>query len=229
MANLPEQPLYEEGIYQIEEHDPVMAGPDGIDNLQSKQLANRTAWLKRELEILQASSGDIDAYTQAEVDAFIAGRLTQEQADNLYVPLTANPFVGFFFPFAGDTPPDGFLECNGAAISRTAYADLFAAIGNVWGDGDGSTTFNIPDMRGEFLRGWDNGRGVDNNRVVGSFQEATWIRNATYHGVYNSIGSVDGAKRSGSTQTYNGANAGHAYTDYYVRPRNISSLFCIKY
>ncbi len=55
MANLPEQPEYEEGIYQLEETDPVLGGPNGIDNLQAKQLANRTFWLKQQLEDLQAA------------------------------------------------------------------------------------------------------------------------------------------------------------------------------
>ncbi len=68
MANLPEEPLYEEGIYQIEEHDPVMAGPDGIDNLQAKQLDNRTEWLKQEIESLQNELNSIDAYTKVQSD-----------------------------------------------------------------------------------------------------------------------------------------------------------------
>ena len=55
----------------------------------------------------------------------------------------------------------GWLKANGAAVSRTAYGDLFAKIGTVFGSRDGSTTFNLPDLRGEFIRGWDNGRGVD--------------------------------------------------------------------
>lgn len=50
--------------------------------------------------------------------------------------------------FSGDTPPDGFLVCNGAEVSRESYAALFAVIGTKFGDGDGSTTFNLPDLRG---------------------------------------------------------------------------------
>jgi microcystin-dependent protein len=62
---------------------------------------------------------------------------------------------------AKSTPPRGYLEANGQAVSRTTYAELFAAIGTVFGPGDGSTTFNVPDLRAEFIRGWDNGRGLD--------------------------------------------------------------------
>jgi len=63
--------------------------------------------------------------------------------------------------FFAETPPDGWLEADGSAVSRATYAALFAAIGVMFGNGDGSTTFNLPDLRGRFLRGWDHGAGVD--------------------------------------------------------------------
>lgn len=72
--------------------------------------------------------------------------------------------------YAGSTAPAGYLECNGAAISRTTYAALFSAVGTAFGAGDGSTTFNIPDFRGYSPRGWDHGRGVDAGRSLGSSQ-----------------------------------------------------------
>ena len=71
---------------------------------------------------------------------------------------------------ATTTAPSGYLKCNGAAVSRTTYADLFAIIGTTHGAGDGSTTFNVPDLRGEFVRGWDDSRGVDSGRSFGSSQ-----------------------------------------------------------
>lgn len=79
-------------------------------------------------------------------------------------------FVGQIAAFAMSTPPSGWLKANGAAISRTAYPRLFARIGVTFGAGDGATTFNLPDARGEFLRGWDDGRAVDSGRAFGSFQ-----------------------------------------------------------
>lgn len=78
--------------------------------------------------------------------------------------------------FARSTAPVGYLKANGAAVSRTAYSALFASVGTTFGAGDGATTFNLPDLRGEFLRGWDDGRGVDTGRVFGSAQLATRIR-----------------------------------------------------
>lgn len=78
--------------------------------------------------------------------------------------------IGAVSAFAMPTPPEGWLVCDGAAISRTDYADLFAAIGTLWGHGDQVSTFNLPDLRGEFVRGYDDGRGVDAGRVFGSAQ-----------------------------------------------------------
>lgn len=95
--------------------------------------------------------------------------------------------------FAGQTAPAGWLKANGAAVSRTAYAALFAAIGTTYGAGDGSTTFNLPDLRGEFMRGWDDGRGIDHGRAFGSAQGDA-IRNI-----------------SGSIST--GSNSGHQLFD----------------
>ncbi|MCY1299504.1 Phage Tail Collar Domain protein [compost metagenome] len=74
--------------------------------------------------------------------------------------------------FAGAQPPAGWLKANGAAVSRATYARLFAAIGTRYGAGDGKTTFNLPDLRGEFIRGWDDARGLDASRGLGSVQSA---------------------------------------------------------
>ena len=78
--------------------------------------------------------------------------------------------VGSVYTFAGATVPTGWLKCNGALLSRTTYAALFAVIGTTYGAGDGSTTFALPDLRGEFVRGFDDARGVDSGRALGSKQ-----------------------------------------------------------
>lgn len=78
--------------------------------------------------------------------------------------------AGMISFFANSSPPSGWLRCDGSAVSRTTYSDLFAAIGTLYGAGDGSTTFNIPDLRGEFIRVFDAGRGVDAGRAFGSAQ-----------------------------------------------------------
>jgi len=71
---------------------------------------------------------------------------------------------------ASTTVPSGYEKCNGQALSRTVYADLFAEIGTAFGAGDGSSTFNVPDLRGEFVRGWDDSRGIDSGRNFGTAQ-----------------------------------------------------------
>lgn len=77
---------------------------------------------------------------------------------------------GLIMAFGSPTSPAGWLKCNGTAISRATYANLFAAIGTAWGAGDGSTTFNVPDFRGQFLRGFDDGSGIDAGRTFASMQ-----------------------------------------------------------
>lgn len=80
-----------------------------------------------------------------------------------------NP-VGTVIMYPATSAPTGYLKCNGAAYSRTTYAALFALIGVTFGAGDGSTTFNVPDFRAEFIRGLDDGRGVDTSRALGAAQ-----------------------------------------------------------
>lgn len=82
---------------------------------------------------------------------------------------------GTVIAFASSTAPTGYLKANGALISRTTYAKLFAAIGTTFGVGDGSTTFALPDLRGYFPRGWDDGRGIDTGRVFGSNQQDSYL------------------------------------------------------
>ena len=117
--------------------------------------------------------------------------------------------VGIIAPFSMETTTEWrsanrWIICDGSPVSRTAYNHLFDVIGITWGVGDGSSTFNLPDLRGEFLRGFDSGQGNDPDAVsrtggdaVGSSQEhalpalfGSWSNN---HGlnrisVYNSTG-----------------------------------------
>lgn len=75
--------------------------------------------------------------------------------------------AGVVFDYAGTAAPAGFLLCYGQAISRTTYADLFAAISTTYGTGDGSTTFNIPDLRGRVIAGKSNMGGSDAGNLTG--------------------------------------------------------------
>ena len=129
--------------------------------------------------------------------------------------------------------PSGYLECDGAAVSRTTYADLFAAIGTTWGAGNGSSTFNVPDLRGEFVRGWDNGRGIDTDRTFASFQDHQ-LQSHSHTESYNvassgqdQAGSGSGDNDNvGSKQTDTSGTTGNFGTE--TRPRNIAMMYVIK-
>lgn len=146
---------------------------------------------------------------------------------NIAATLVAQPVpAGSVFNFAASTAPTGYLECSGAAVSRATYAALFAVTSTTFGVGDGSTTFNLPNLRGEFVRGWDNGRGIDASRAFGSAQ-ADELKAHT-HSYATKSGT---APQSGSaTQCWIGetTNTSGSTGGVETRPRNIALLYCIK-
>ena len=142
MANLQETAQWETGIYQLETSDPVMGGADGIDNRQAKQLGNRTLWLKNELELMSRTipaavtkSDAVNSNSSTDVATSKAVKTAYDkavEAAKLGVPVGA--VVGY--P-EGMTPP-GYLKADGGTFERTAYPDLYAALGN---------RNRLPDMR----------------------------------------------------------------------------------
>lgn len=137
--------------------------------------------------------------------------------------------IGSVLPYAGAVAPYGWLLCDGSAISRTNYAPLFAVIGTSYGVGDSSTTFNIPDLRGEFMRGADNGRGVDSGRTLGSFQNDEF--KSHNHNIIAATDESDvGPKvRGGGTSATTGTVVTEATGGTETRPRNIAMNFIIRY
>nr|WP_239375313.1 phage tail protein [Snodgrassella gandavensis] len=147
--------------------------------------------------------------------------------------------------FARDWAPTGWLKANGATVSRTAYAGLFAVLGTYYGAGDGSTTFNLPDLRGEFIRSYDDRRGVDPGRWLGR-RQGDAIRNITgacsgamgvvidsFAGAFFDNGARDATAATSTTKvTYNDDFCFDASrvvpTANENRPRNIALLACIK-
>lgn len=145
--------------------------------------------------------------------------------------------IGTIVPFSAKTIPSGWLECDGSAISRATYAGLFAlynADGLPWGAGNTTTTFNLPDLRGYFLRGWDNTAGVDVGRTFGSVQadsikdhihDPATIWQEPGSGGTTSLTSAAGAtSKLAKTGLIDGADGGATET----RPKNKSIMYIVR-
>jgi len=102
-----------------------------------------------------------------------------------YVDTLTGAPAGIIMAFAGSTAPTGFLACDGSAVLRATYATLFAAIGTTWGAGNGTTTFNVPDLRGTFLRGTGTNATGSSSGAVGP-AVGTYAAD-TFQGHYHSI------------------------------------------
>lgn len=157
--------------------------------------------------------------------------------DQVQAGAKQNGMEGEICWFARITAPAGFLKANGAAVSRSTYAALFAAIGITWGAGDGSTTFNLPDLRGEFPRGLDDGRGVDAGRALGTAQLDAM--QGHIHAITNQANNLGGGG-SGANVASGGTNLttssplsdgtnGTPRTAAETRPRNVALLACIRF
>lgn len=150
--------------------------------------------------------------------------------------------TGMIAPFAMSTAPTGWLECDGSAVSRTTYAVLFAALSTTHGVGDGSTTFNVPDLRGEFIRGWDNGKGTDSGRTFASSQadelKSHFHRPNNYSTDNTNVFFQGNGSGSGYAYPAVGGSGSYLYTTVTdqtdptggteTRPRNIAMMYCVK-
>lgn len=147
------------------------------------------------------------------------------QLTNLPEPsIPESMLVGFIVPVPYSTPDTNYLECNGAAISRETYSALFAKLGTTWGAGNGTTTFNLPDFRGEFLRGWDNGRGIDAGRAIATSQADELKAHSHTVTGSNIASSSSGNGTLASAGSRNTSVVGGSET----RPRNVSVMYQIK-
>ena len=171
-----------------------------------------------------AEYGITDAYTKSVT-------YTKAEIEALLKNMSALP-VGAMVPFPKGTVPAGFLEVDGSVQSAATYPDLAAYLGTTFNQGnEGAGNFRLPESRGEFLRGWDHGRGVDAGRVIGSWQ-ADMLKSHV-HTVNDSsgIGSV--------VDSWLYGDLGNGVTDdadlrtnptggVETRPRNLAVIWCIK-
>ena len=155
--------------------------------------------------------------------------------------------AGSIMPYVGTTAPSGWLLCDGSLVNRSTYTKLFASIGTAFGIGDGSTTFNLPDLRGRFMRGVDGSAGNDPDN-------STRTASNTGGNVGNTVGSVqsDALKSHTHSENMNYAGSGNSggtcvvtssngtnFTAYpYItnatgvnetRPKNVYVNYIIKY
>lgn len=177
--------------------------------------------------------------------------------------VTLGQLIGFSGAAPGDikytaanSVPVGWLKADGSLVSRAEYAALFAAIGTTYGEGDGVTTFRLPDLRGEFIRGYDDGRGVDKGRGFGTWQKGSLYPYDTTQSKANGVWSASTSRNDGpASQVEMGVDA-YTVGDYasislggvdavvtyalpglfgdrgysgVTRPRNLSMLAVIKY
>ena len=175
-----------------------------------------------------AGFGIKDSYTKAEVEALIA-------------KVSALP-VGSIVAFPVDTPPPGFLELDNSVKSSATYPDLSAYLGGKFNKGnEGVGNFRLPEARGEFLRGWDHGRGIDAGRAAGSSQLDSLQNMTGIFDGYLDITTADGVFAKGNQNfapyhtsdkdAYHGVSfdaSRVARTSAETRPRNIAVMWCIK-
>lgn len=154
-----------------------------------------------------AGMGITDTYTKPQIESMIA------QASALP--------VGTMVAFPVDKIAPGFLEVDGSVKSIAAYPDLAAFLGTAFNKGDeGAGNFRLPESRGEFLRGWDHGRGVDAGRTISSLQDS---QNKAHTHSQGAVGFGTGAVSGGSTNyaQWGAGNTGSSGGDE-ARPRNLA-------
>lgn len=213
--------------------------PQGVTTLVITDATNGA----RTLAPLAASSTTAGIVQLATVAETQTGTNTTKAVTPADVAAIATVLTGAIIPYFTETPPSGWLECNGAAVSRTTYATLFAFIGTRAGAGDGSTTFNVPDLRGYFMRGWDHAAGNDPNAGtrtdsgdgtsgdhVGTKQADalaahihTYTRPNPLNGPTNHPTGSGRNDPNGWTTDNSGSTGGSE-----TRPKNINVMYCIK-
>ena len=137
--------------------------------------------------------------------------------------------AGAVMAFAMNSAPSGWLAANGDAVSRSTYAALFGAIGTAHGSGDGATTFNLPDLRGIFVRGSGEQTitGTTYNKAF-ALKEKDELKAHTHTVVARGAGASANFAAGGfpvASQTLTTSETGGVET----RPANLALLYCVKF
>lgn len=189
--------------------------------------------------IIDAGSGSI--ITAAERSKLTTlGALTDEQISIINNIDTLGSPVGSIIAWPDSSVPNHYLECDGREISRSDYSDLFGIIGTKYGVGDGSTTFEIPDFRGRFLRGWDHGAGTDPDASSRTDRGDTTTgdeigtkqadqNKSHYHTVTVYSSGASASVPSGGSATPQGTDDTSTEGGNEARPVNTNVMWCIRY
>jgi microcystin-dependent protein len=155
--------------------------------------------------------------------------------------------TGSIVAYTANTVPSGYLECNGAAVNRTDFSALFAVVSDDFGNGDGSTTFNLPDLRGEFIRGWDHGAtndpdsgsrldrgdGVTGDRIgttqADEIESHTHIFPSVPYIMEGGTGLSDNGGSQRGQSNLNTKTLGSTGGSTETRPRNVYMMYLIKF
>jgi len=185
-----------------------------------------------------ATQRAIKQYIDDAVSAEIANRISADNSLQSQISGFQGIPTGTIMYTAVAAVPAGYLALNGQSLSKSTYAALYAVLGGTYGQTD--TTFKLPDIRGEFVRGWDNGRGVDTGRAIGSAQSESfaahshpyvdtyfkehWGQDGQFNGAYGSNGGADNDNYDSNYQRTTSSTGGSE-----TRPRNIALQAIIKY
>ena len=201
-------------------------------NLRSISRFDTDSTLSANSDSRLATQRAIKKYIDDAVAAEVQARLSGDQALQNQITSFQTLPAGTIMYTPTSAVPAGFLALNGQSVSKTTYSALYAILGGFYGET--LTTFNLPDLRGEFIRVWDNGRGVDPGRVVGSSQSDMFKshshrlldnNNATFNGDRpNAFDSAASINQSGSSYVDTQLTGGSE-----TRPRNIALQAIIKY
>ena len=239
-----------------------LTNPEYIDNVHWKRIdyeyqmvANIDQTLEEKSTTKYPSSKAVQLYSQtlANLEQSVSTSTTKypsSKAVNDFVNAASNP-PGTIIIWGANTAPNGYLICNGAAISRTTYARLFAAIGTTWGAGDGKTTFNVPNFNDRTV--WQSGKLSAGVKMLGALPNitASWTAQGTSQDsrrpvLYNGTGAIStGTYAAGgglactltniwdgqTSQNFNASRSSSAYgrSGDIVIPTSNNIKFCIRY
>ena len=153
-------------------------------------------------------------------------KVTDNNMNEIKNAVNTNTPVGSISLFAGTTAPTGWLICDGSAVSRTTYADLFNVIGTTYGTGDGSTTFNIPNLKGRVPVGLDTSdTSFDTIGETGGEKTHTLTVNEmpTHAHTYYIYGDVNPTQHSVAVDNFKYSGWGTSYHDSYFESSTAGS------